>query len=118
MSNITVGRLGEKMALSFLQDLGYELVVKNFRSRSGEIDLIVQKGNKLCFVEVKTRVGIAKGLPHEAIDARKIYHLKNTSQYYLLQSPHKNCKLSIDVVSIVLNADLTINKLKYFQNIL
>lgn len=116
MTNIDIGRIGEQIAVDFLIKKGFEIVQRNFRTRFAEIDIIAEKENKLCFVEVKTRVGIDKGKPYEAIDKRKIFHLKMAAEYYLLQNPHKNYKLSIDVVSIILDGDLNVQKLDYFEN--
>jgi len=117
MTNIDVGRKGEQIATDFLKKKGFKIVCRNFRSRFAEIDIIVEKENKLCFVEVKTRVGTDKGKPYEAIDKRKVFHLKMATEYYLLQNPHKNYKLSIDVVSIILDNGLNVQKLDYFEAI-
>ncbi|MNY78795.1 hypothetical protein D3C86_2191870 [compost metagenome] len=50
-----LGRQGEDLAASFLLNQNYHIVKRNWRCRSGEIDIIAEKGNKLIFVEVRTR---------------------------------------------------------------
>ena len=50
-----LGRLGEQTAARALQKMGCRLLAMNYRTRFGEIDLIVQDGDTTVFVEVKTR---------------------------------------------------------------
>ena len=116
-SKKTIGRLGEKIALEYLKDKGYKLLEKNFYCHWGEIDLIFKKNDKIIFVEVKTRVGEKKGKPYEAINFYKIQDLKRAINYYLLK---KNCfqsKLSLEVMSIILNPDLSLKEIKHFDQI-
>lgn len=112
-----IGIIGEAMAINFLKERGFELLEKNFRTKLGEIDLIVKKDNKISFIEVKTRVGLSKGKPYEAVGYWKIKHLKRASYYYLLKKNIKDCKLSIDVISIILNNDLSLNKLDFYEGV-
>lgn len=65
------GRAGEDRAARYLQEQGYAVLDRNWRSRSGEIDLVVARDTHLVVVEVKTRRGEGFGHPFEAIDARK-----------------------------------------------
>ena len=51
----TIGKIGEEAALFFLQNKGYQLLVKNWRVRIGEVDLILRDRHELVFVEVKAR---------------------------------------------------------------
>ena len=55
MDRKTVGILGEVSAARFYRDAGYTLLASNYRTRQGEIDLIVQGRGILVFTEVKTR---------------------------------------------------------------
>ena len=90
---------------------------KNYRTRFGEIDIIVQKDQQIRFVEVKTRIGTDKGMPYEAVNFYKIKHMQRASQYYLLQKKLKNYKLSLDVISVVLKQDLIVEKIDFYENI-
>jgi len=116
-NNQAVGKIGEEMAQNFLQKKGYKILEKNFRTRFGEIDLIVSKVDHLRFVEVKTRVGTSKGMPYEAVNYYKIKHLQRACQYFLLKKNLKNYKLSLDVISIILKTNLEIEKIDFFENI-
>jgi putative endonuclease len=50
-----LGRVGERLAREHLERLGYRVVARNYRTRFGELDLIVCDATWLVFVEVKTR---------------------------------------------------------------
>jgi len=113
----TIGRAGESIACDYLQDEGVTIVSKNFVSKGGEIDLIGLKENKVIFCEVKTRLTDRMGLPYEAIDNRKLTHLKKAIQYFLLKNPHPQAKLAVWAISVMLNPDGTIEKIKCYQDV-
>jgi len=110
-----VGKIGEEMALSYLKEKGYQLLEKNFYCRWGEIDLIFKKEDKIIFVEVKTRVGDKKGKPYEAVNFYKIKDLKRAINFYLLTKNYFQYKLSLEIVSVVLNSDLSLKEIKHFS---
>ena len=66
-----MGAWGEDLALRYLIKHGYRLVERNYRTRRGEIDLIVRKEEALVFVEVKLRSSTSFGDPLEAVTPRK-----------------------------------------------
>lgn len=116
-TNLQIGRLGEKIALVYLKKEKYLILETNFRSHWGEIDIVAQKKNKVYFIEVKTRVGTAYGQPYESVNYYKIKDLKRTINYYLLKKNLKNYKLSLDVISIILDKDLKLKSLNYLENV-
>ena len=84
--NKNVGAQGEQRACEYLEQRGYSILHRNFRTPYGEIDIIAQKGEVLCFVEVKTRNSAAFGAPRLAVDKRKQQHLIAAAQVFLQQS--------------------------------
>jgi len=110
--------LGEKIAVSYLISKKYTLLTKNYHCRWGELDIVAKKDGKIIFFEVKTRVGTKMGKPYEAINFYKLKGLKRSINYYLLQKKVNNCKLSLDVISIILNSNLKVEELKHFQNLI
>lgn len=116
-SSIQIGRLGEQIALTYLTSKGLKVVDHNFRTKYGEIDLIIKKDRKIIFVEVKTRIGDKKGKPYEAVTRNKYSHLKLAAQLYVLKNNLKEYKLSIHVVSIILTSDLQVEKIDYFEDV-
>ncbi len=53
MNTRAKGQAGERQAEAFLVGQGYEVLARNFRTRRGEVDLIVCRSGRLAFVEVK-----------------------------------------------------------------
>lgn len=100
---IEKGKLGEKKALSYLRKNNFKILEKNYRTKIGEIDIIALKNKIVYFIEVKARTDIRKGLPYEAVNYRKIKHIKNTAYYFLLNSKYKDYKLKLAVISIILD---------------
>ncbi len=65
------GNLGEKLAVDYLEKIGYEIIKTNYRIRNAEIDIIVKKDGVIAFVEVKYRKTNALGTPAEAVNGTK-----------------------------------------------
>ncbi len=70
-NNREIGSRHELQAAAFLTDRGYVILEKNYRCRTGEIDLIAKDGGYLVFVEVKFRSSKGSGDPAEASTQRK-----------------------------------------------
>jgi putative endonuclease len=61
-----LGRLGEELAATHLQKLGFSIVARNVRARQGEIDLVAADAHTLLFVEIKCRRARARHPPPDA----------------------------------------------------
>lgn len=77
------GAAGEDAALAYLLAQGLVLVERNFRARTGEIDLIMADGNTLVFVEVRKRSGKGFGGAAASVTPAKQQRLARTAQLYL-----------------------------------
>ena len=66
-----LGRKGEKLVLKYLKKQGCKILKKNYSTPFGEADIVVQDGEEIAFVEVKTRTSDAFGAPREAVGADK-----------------------------------------------
>jgi putative endonuclease len=112
-----LGREGENLALSFLTNRGFRLIDRNFSTRFGEIDLIVQEGRTLVFVEVKTRWSRKYGKPEEAVTPRKIQAILATARFY--NTLHKKLpeKYRIDVVAVELEKNGNLKRLRHIRNV-
>jgi putative endonuclease len=107
-----IGIVAEDIALQNLQRLGLILITKNFTSRFGEIDLIMQHGKDLVFIEVKARYG---GLDEalQSITYSKQKKLTKTANYYLmLLGREVNCRFDAYLI------DLKTYQTKWLQNII
>jgi len=77
------GALAEQLAARYLQQQGLKLIERNYRSRFGEIDLIMKEGAELVFVEVRQRRNTDFGGAAASIDDRKQQRIVRTAQQYL-----------------------------------
>lgn len=102
---IALGRQGEEIAAAYLQQLGYEILARNYRCRYGELDIICKKNSLIVFVEVKTRRSDLFGSPEEAITKTKIEHIKKTALHYMAEKKTKYRETRFDVVTIMMKSD-------------
>jgi putative endonuclease len=96
-----IGDTAEQCAEHFLQQQGMRTLKKNFRSKTGEVDLIMQHGEHLVFVEVRYRKREHFGSGGETVTHSKQQKLIRTAQYFLQKYDKNNshpCRF--DVVSI------------------
>jgi putative endonuclease len=66
-----------------LSQRGYTLVERNYRTRRGEIDLIMRQDDAIVFVEVKLRRGSGFGDPLEVVTLHKQNTLRSIAEHYL-----------------------------------
>lgn len=83
MNGVEKGRRGEDLAVAFLLERGYRILQRNWRKKTGEIDIIADKDGILVFCEVKSRRGYSFGAGAEAVDARKQHRIIHTALLYL-----------------------------------
>lgn len=89
------------LAAVYLQNEGYAIVEKNYHCALGEMDLIVRKGKRFFFVEVKTRQSEAFGLPAEAVHSMKQKKLIQIAEWYQKEKKLENPSFSFAVISIL-----------------
>ena len=96
-----IGKIGEEIACKYLESKNYKILEKNFRCRSGEIDIIALDGDYIVFIEVKYRKDNSFGFPRESINYHKQRNISKVAAYYLLvrNAFHKNSRF--DVVEII-----------------
>ena len=82
-SRSSTGRAGEDAALKYLNSRDYQLLARNYRCHLGEVDLIMRRGDRLVFVEVRSKSGTRFGLPQESVGAAKLSRLRRIAEYYL-----------------------------------
>jgi putative endonuclease len=96
-------RFGEEEACRFLKKNGCKIVDRNYRVRTGEIDIVARRGKTMLFVEVKTRASSAFAQPYEAVGFRKRKSLKAAAKYYVQERNIRDLDFRFDVISITLN---------------
>ena len=100
-NNKAMGDWAEQLACDWLGKHGLNLHARNFRSRYGEIDLIMQDGNCLVFIEVKYRKNNFYGTAEDAITTKKCQRLIATDENYLQTNAiGHNTEARFDAVAI------------------
>lgn len=90
----------EAKALRHLERQGLKLLERNFTIRGGEIDLIMEEGNTLVFVEVRYRASQGYGSALESVDQRKQARILNTAQYFMQKMNLWDRPARFDVLAI------------------
>ena len=114
--NKYIGDYGENIAETYLINNGYTLLQRNFKCKSGEIDLICLNGNILCFIEVKSRFFNLYGIPCEAVTYSKIKRIINSSNYFMYIKNLYNYYVRFDIVEVYLNTETTQYKLNHIKD--
>lgn len=100
------GKWGEDAACTFLLEAGYFIKERNWRCRSGEIDIIAEHNRRLIFVEVRTRkLGSRFGTAAESVDRRKQQQVRETAQVYMRSSGLANPSIRFDVIAVSINRE-------------
>lgn len=111
-----LGAFGERVAAIQLEAAGYQIVARNWRCQTGEIDLIAQKNDVLHFVEVKTRKGRQSGLPEEALTLRKGQQLTQLALQYIAEYELDDADWQIDLVAVELDAAGKVLRIDHIPN--
>ena len=96
-----LGRYGEDRAASYLQERGYEIIDRNWRSQVGEIDLVAKERDRLVFIEVKTRSGSGFGHPFEAITANKVARMRRLVSDWCVAKQVSAAKVRLDAIAVL-----------------
>ncbi len=98
--NRDFGQYGEDLAAKFCREHGLKIVARNYRCRTGEIDIIAHRDDVLHFIEVKNRThDLIPG--RYAVNANKQKHIRQSAQNYLMQhNLTNNYLVSFDVIEI------------------
>jgi putative endonuclease len=95
-----LGRRGEQVAADWLEERGYRVVDRNWRCSSGELDLVLRRGNALVFAEVKTRSSLDFGHPFEAITFQKGARLRRLAALWCREHAPVAGEVRIDAVAV------------------
>lgn len=94
------GEEGESAACRYLEAHGFAVLARNFRCRSGEVDVVAREGDTTVFVEVKERKGDSHGQGHEAVTFGKRRRIVRAARLYAAARGLSDTPLRFDVVSI------------------
>jgi len=101
MNKYAAGLRGQKEAENFLAQNGYEILEKNYRLRTGEIDLIAARDGYIIFIEVKFRAGLRFGSPCESVGGAKQQKIIRTALHYIAAKNLDNHDFRFDVIEVL-----------------
>lgn len=98
----TTGKIGEEIARNYLIEKGYAIIEQNAHIGHYELDIVASKGNRIIFIEVKTRNSDTDFDPLEALNAKKIKYLCRAANSYVqaYDIPHQ---VQFDVITVMIN---------------
>lgn len=108
----SLGQYGEQIALAYYQKLGYKLIIQNYFSRWGELDLVLIKNKKILIVEVKTRATNYFSWPEENINKKKINNIFKT---YQILSAKQNLPEFFELEALIIEINNQQAKIRRYQ---
>ena len=115
------GKIGENLAVQFLEGKGFTTICRNFWKPYGEIDVVSrEKSGKYRFVEVKTVTDVPHGTyrPEENIHPQKVRRLMRVIEVYLISHGTEVKDWQFDVVCVYLNQETKAARIKYLEDII
>tara|TARA_R110001592_G_scaffold356543_1_gene658629 strand:- start:2738 stop:3088 length:351 start_codon:yes stop_codon:yes gene_type:complete len=111
---LSKGHAYERVAELYLTKKGYTVKARNYHTRRGEIDLIMQDENSIVFVEVRYRKSFLYGTAEETITKTKQLKIIYCAKHYISKFKLWNMNARFDVITIkpTPNKQLEINWLK------
>ncbi len=101
MNRRALGARGESLAGDWYLERGYTILDRNWRTRTGELDLVLESGGIIVFCEVKTRTSNAFGAGVEAVTREKQLRIRRLAAQWLEVNDRAHRGLRFDVVSIL-----------------
>jgi putative endonuclease len=95
------GDEGEEAAVRFLEARGYRVRARNFSCRYGELDVVAEHGDTVCFVEVRMRSTAVWGDPSHTVSFAKQRKVVKAALHYLLAHRLRDRMIRFDVISVV-----------------
>lgn len=95
------GDEAEAAAVKLLEQRGYRIRLRNFRCRYGEVDIVAEQGEVVCFVEVRMRTTGVWGDPASTVSWAKQRKVVKTAMHYLFSAGLKDRMIRFDVISVV-----------------
>ena len=95
-----LGKKGEKLAVDFLLDKGYDIVEQNYRFDKAEVDIIAKKNQTLAIIEVKTRSTSDFGDPQNFLKPKQIQRIVKAVDEYVLVN-NLDVEIRFDIIAIV-----------------
>lgn len=99
-TRISSGKKGEFLAISYLQKQGYKIIRKNYKTKLGEIDIIANDKDYICFIEVRSKNSFEFGPPEETITKKKETQITKVALGYIKRYGLEDRSCRFDVVCV------------------
>ena len=99
-AEVSLGLRGEEEAASFLMKNGYKIISRNYKNTLGEVDIIAEDGDVICFVEVKARKSNRFGLAKDSVTMRKQRQIAKAAISFLKEKGFLKRRARFDVVAL------------------
>ena len=115
--HLKLGKKGENIACRLLKNKNYDILLRNFKSAKGEIDIVARDGTILCFVEVKTRLYSKKRkndhLPW--VSYKQSQRIKKAAKDYIYKIEAPKIRYRFDLIEITMGR-YSIKNISHWQN--
>jgi putative endonuclease len=108
-----LGKQGEKLAVNFLEQKGYEILDENWVHGKAEVDIIAYLNKQIIFVEVKTRSSTYFGQPEDFVSLAKQKQMELAAAEYIELMNHSG-EIRFDIISVIFDQkeNYTINHIE------
>jgi len=100
-----LGLLGERIAARWLVQRGWRVLAHRFQNGHRDLDLVVQRGRTVAFVEVKTRTDLSFGGPASAVDFYKLQQLRRSALVWMARFGRSGMEYRIDVIAVLITPE-------------
>ena len=112
METQLIGNFGEDAAAEYLSRNGYLILQRNFKCKTGEIDIIAVEDGCTVFVEVKTRKNSNYGYASEFVDFRKQEKIRKAAMYFIKSY---DADIRFDVIEVY-HTGAVVNKINHIKD--
>lgn len=113
--HLQLGDRGEKITTRLLRSKNYDILCRNYKVKSGEIDLVARDGETLVFVEVKTRRATTRSRPAEGLSTKQKKRIYRAAQSYLRQIDDPNIICRFDLIELILSP-FAIREIRHWES--
>jgi putative endonuclease len=117
MNHNETGQIGEELAKKYLEEKGYKIIEKDFKTKYAEVDLVGIKDNKLIIFEVRTKRGEMFGSPEETLNKKKLQKVLLGARILAAAKKWQGL-IRIDAVCLVLKLNGDILRINHYENII
>lgn len=97
-----LGKKGERLAVEFLRNSGYEILAENYTYLKAEVDIIARTGDTVVIVEVKTRSTPDFGNPQDFVKPKQIRQMVKAADYFLTENNVEE-EVRFDIIAVIIN---------------